>query len=88
MSWEIKRREATVTSRWALEYAAQQQEREGLQAWVIDSAPAGGWRVVLASCGAQGILDDPSPHDPGEMVRVDIKTLKPLKGVLRLMTSR
>jgi exoribonuclease-2 len=85
---EIKRLENTVTSRWALEYAVQQQERQGLQAWVLDSAPAGGWRVVLATCGAQGILDDPSPHDPGEMVRVDIKTLKPLKGVLRLVTSR
>lgn len=85
---EIKRLEATVTSRWALEFVARLERRTGLQAWILAAAPGGGYRVELACCGAQGLLNDSRPRDPGASVLVDVKTLRPRLGVLRLIPAR
>jgi exoribonuclease-2 len=84
---EIKRLEATVNSRWALEYVARLGQRTALEAWIVSEAPGGGYRVEITSCGAQGLLNDQRPHDPGELVLVEVKTLKPRQGVLRLLPS-
>jgi exoribonuclease-2 len=81
---EMKRVEAAVTSHWALEYVSRLKDKSGLQGKVIGEA-AGGYRVELELCGAQGILLDERPHQIGEQVLVKVKSVKPREGVLRLV---
>lgn len=85
---EIKRLEATVNLRWSLEYVKRLERKDALQAWVLAAPPGGGYKVELAACGAQGLLNDRRPHDPGELVTVAVKVLKPRQGVMRLVPSR
>jgi exoribonuclease-2 len=85
---EIKRLEAAVDYRWALEYIARLESKTDLQGWVLEKAPSGGYRFELEACGAQGILQDKQARQTGDRVRVDVKTVNPRQGVLRLLASR
>lgn len=80
---EIKRLESTVTARWALEYVSRLEDRRALSAWVLDAVP-GGYKVELCCCGAVGLLLDSASREPGELVTVDVKTVRPRQGALRM----
>jgi exoribonuclease-2 len=81
---EVKRIEEVVTERWALEYVSRLERRTGLEATVLGANPGGGYRVQLEICGARGVLVDDRAHDPGQRLLVDVKTVRPRKGTLRL----
>jgi exoribonuclease-2 len=83
---ETKRLEATVTLRWALEYVSRLEDKSALSAWVLD-AVAGGYKAMLCCCGATGLLLDSAPHEPGELVTVAVKAIKPRQGGLRMVPA-
>ncbi len=84
---EAKRIEAAVTERWTLEYVRRLSERKRLPALILGEHPAGGYQAQLQSCGAVGILQDDRRHEPGAAMEVDVKTVRPHKGTLRLLPS-
>lgn len=84
---EIKRLESAVTARWALEYVARLVQRTGVAGTVVGEA-AGGSRVELSCCGAQGILVEDRPRAIGEPVVVDVGVVRPRQGVLRLRPAK
>ena len=84
---EAKRMEAAVKERWGLEYVRRLDQKEALAAMVLGEHPAGGYQAQLQCCGAVGILQDDRRHEPGMELEVDIKTVRPDKGTLRLLPS-
>ena len=84
---EVKRIEAAELERWSLEYVARMEQLTDIDCTVVGPHPAGGYRVEVDACGARGVLLDDGRHAPGEPVRVTIKTIRPRKGVLRVLLS-
>ncbi len=84
---EIKRVEAAEVERWSLEYVARMDRDADIDCTVVGEHPAGGYRVEVDACGARGVLLDDGRHGPGEPLRVQIKTLRPRKGVLRVVLA-
>jgi len=82
---EAKRLEATVKERWALEVVARLEKKQALLATVMGEHPAGGHRVQLHCSGARGVLMDDRRHEPGSLVRVSVKSVRPGKGLLRVL---
>ncbi|MFH1131052.1 MAG: ribonuclease catalytic domain-containing protein [Pseudomonadota bacterium] len=80
---EMKRLEATVYQRWALEFAAQSIGNEKRGALVVGEI-SGGYRVQLTDCGAIGILDTSHSYQLGNMLSVCVKSVDPFRGTLRL----
>lgn len=80
-----KRMEAAVKEQWALEYVARQDRGAELETVIMREHPAGGYLTELSLCGAHGILVDDRRHEAGEALLVTVKTVKPRKGVLRLL---
>jgi exoribonuclease-2 len=79
----IRRAEAAEGVRWALELVARLERGTPLAGVVLGSAP-GGVRVQLELCGAIGLLDDGRRHEPGERVEVEVTSVEPRRGRLRL----
>jgi len=84
---EAKRIEAAVNERWTLEFVRRLPERRALAAMILGEHPAGGYQAQLQSCGAVGILQDDRRHEPGAELDVDVKTVRPDKGTLRLLPT-
>ena len=84
---EIKRVEAAEVERWSLEYVARMDRAADIDCTVIGEHPAGGYRVDVDACGARGVLLDDGRHEPGEPLRAKIKTIRPRKGVLRVVLA-
>lgn len=84
---EAKRIEAAVSERWRLEYMDRLPVKDGLEALVLGEHPGGGYRVELDCCGALGVLLDDRRHEPGTSLLVNVKTVRPRRGVLRLLPS-
>jgi hypothetical protein len=79
----MKKLEAAVSQRWALEFVAR-GAREGLAAWVVGEAH-GGHRALLCDSGAQGLLPSGARKlELGELVTVAVEEVKPRRGTLRL----
>lgn len=83
---ELKRVEAVVTERWALEAIARLEDRSRLPGQVVADAP-GGYKVTLSLSGATGILTTDSKHELGDNVLVSVKRVHPRRGVLRLQAA-
>ena len=84
---ENKRIEAAEIERWQLEYVSRMEQRSDIDCLVVGPHPAGGHIVEVDACGARGVLLDDAPHEPGEPVRVSIKTIRPRKGTLRVLPA-
>ena len=84
---EAKRIEAAVKERWSLEFVRRLEQKESLEAMVLSEHPAGGYQAQLQCCGAVGILQDDRRHEPGAELEVDVKTVRPDTGTLRLLPS-
>jgi exoribonuclease-2 len=80
---ELRRVEAAVTERWALEVVARLPDRRGLTGLVLAETPAG-LKVELDVSGARGVLPEKRGARPGEAVRVNVTRVEPRRGVLRL----
>lgn len=78
----IRRAEAAERSRWSLELVARLAPGTALEGEVLGPAP-GGVRVQLELCGAIGLLDG-HRREPGERVEVEVKSVEPRRGTLRL----
>jgi exoribonuclease-2 len=83
---EHRRIEAAVTARWALEHVARLPEQRGLRGIVVGEV-GGGYKVELQCCGAQGLLVTKGRYDLGQEVAVDVKSVQPRRGSLRLVAS-
>ncbi len=84
---EARRLESTMKERWSMEYVRRLPEQQRLDAMVLGEHPAGGYQAQLTCCGAVGLLQDDRRHEPGEQLEVDVKTVRPEKGTLRLLPS-
>jgi exoribonuclease-2 len=84
---EARRVESAENARWALEVVARLERGTTLQARVLGPAP-GGHRVQLELCGAQGTLAGVRGHEPGELVLVEVASVEPRRGRLRLTPTR
>ena len=80
---EVRRLEAAVTLRWALEHVARLEPRRPLEAWILGPV-AGGYKAELCCCGAAGLLLDSASRAPGEQLMVRVKTVRPRQGGLRM----
>ena len=83
---DSKRLENNVNTHWALEYVARLPDRRSLKAWVLD-AVAGGYKVELCCCGAVGLLLDTARREPGELMTVKVKTIRPRQGAMRMVPA-
>ena len=83
---ESKRLESTITLRWALEHVTRLEDRSALSAWVLGPVP-GGYKAELCCCGATGLLVDSSQREPGELVTVRVKHIRPRQGALRMVPA-
>ena len=86
---EMKRVEAAVTQRWAMEYVARLPDKHGHEAMIM-AETNNGFRAQLLCCGAQGLASAPkkSAFEVGQQVRVDIEDVRPRRGQLRLRLPR
>ena len=84
---ENRRLEGAVNQRWMLEFLAGQDNKRQLEAIVLCEANKG-YRVQLVGCGAQGTVVDQSKRQPGQSMLVDVDSIRPRQGLLRLKVSR
>ena len=78
----VKRTEAAVQQRWALEYVA--QRRDDVFAGRIVAELRSGYRCQLLACGAEGLLVASTPLKLGSEVDVTVDQVRPRRGALRL----
>ncbi len=83
---DCKRTESRVVERWALEVVARLEDRSALPGQVIAEAP-GGYKVMLLLSGAVGLLSTRQTLELGAEVTVDVKTVRPRRGVMRLVLA-
>ena len=83
---EIKRMEAAVTLRWALEHVVQ-GPRKALPARVTAQVKTG-YKVQLLGNGAEGLLTHRGELAVGQEIVVDVERVKPRRGSLRLALTR
>lgn len=86
---EVRRIESSELERWRLEYVAR-QERKGQEYMVLGPHPAGGYLAEASSCGARGLLmdDREGRYTAGQLLSLDVKSVRPRKGVLRLLVAQ
>lgn len=81
---EMKRLEAAVSQRWALEYVFSKQNYVDKISAVVVGEVTGGYRLQLLNCGAVGIVNTREKHEIGDLVDVSIEQVIPSRDVLRL----
>lgn len=83
---EMKRLDAAVTSRWALEHAAQ-GERQNRGARITAKLKTN-YKAQLTDNGAEGLLNSRETFTVGQALRVNIEQVKPRRGALRMIEAR
>lgn len=83
----MRRLENSVTQRWALEYVARQDRALPRRGWIVGEV-GGGYKVRLAECGAEGLLNArPGSYRLGQELLLRVERLIPRRGTMRLVPA-